>query len=153
MWLVLRQIQTSFTWHFFFGVPGTFTVELTQFSSMLIGYYCREAKYCLALHSMLRLATMSYSLIRQHQIDEQHMERQSIRSDAFSSVTRKAWALLSFFVQAVHTPIVSHSQFDKHLIMPPIYWRHPLCVAVMPPKKIHAFCGQWPLCPWAEYNN
>ena len=23
----------------------------------------------------------------------------------------------------------------------------------MPPKKIHAFCDQQLLCPWAEYNN
>ena len=43
---------------------------------------------------------------------------------------------------------VSHSQLDKHLIMTQISRRHPFCVAVMPPKKIYDFCGQWQLCPW-----
>ena len=57
-----------------------------------------------------------------------------------------------FLAKAVHTSSVSHSQFDKHLIMPQISRLHPLWVAVMPPppKKIHSFCGQWPLCPWAD---
>ena len=41
---------------------------------------------------------------------------------------------------------VSHSQFDKHLIMPKMSHRHPLCVVALPPKKKHAFCSQWPLC-------
>jgi hypothetical protein len=41
------------------------------------------------------------------------------------------------FAQAVHTSPVSHSQFDKHLIMPP------LSVAVMPPKKSMYFL--WPV--------
>jgi hypothetical protein len=63
-------------------------------------------------------------------------------NDDLKKVTWKAWAL--FFVQTVHTSSVSHSQFHKHLIMSRISRRHPLCVAVMHPKKIHAFCGQWP---------
>ena len=50
-------------------------------------------------------------------------------------VAWKAWALLSFFVQAVHTASVSQSQFDKHLIMPWIFRWYSLCMAVMPPKK------------------
>ena len=56
-----------------------------------------------------------------------------------------------FSVQAVHTTSVTHSQFDKHLIMPRISRRHPLSVAVMHSKKITAFCSQCPLCPspWA----
>jgi hypothetical protein len=66
----------------------------------------------------------------------------------------KAWALLCFvFAQAVHTSSISYSQFDKHLILPKISRRHPLCVAVMSLKTIHAFCSQWPLHPWAKYNN
>ena len=38
----------------------------------------------------------------------------------WKKVAWKAWALLCFFAQAVHTLSVSHSQFDKHLIMPQI---------------------------------
>lgn len=35
------KIQTGFLWHFFFvGAPGSFTVELAQFSSTLIGKFC-----------------------------------------------------------------------------------------------------------------
>jgi hypothetical protein len=58
-----------------------------------------------------------------------------------------------FFAQTVQTSSVSHSQFDKHLIMPQISRLQHLCVDIMPPKTIHAFWGQWPLCHWAEYNN
>ena len=36
--------------------------------------------------------------------------------------------------------------------MPQIFHWHPLCVALMPLKKIHGFWGQWSLCPWAKYN-
>jgi hypothetical protein len=64
-------------------------------------------------------------------------------------VAWKAWALLRFFAQTIHNSSVSHSQFDNHLIMPWISQLHPLYVAVMHPKKIHAFCGQWPWCPCA----
>ena len=57
-------------------------------------------------------------------------------NDDLKKVAWKSWALLSiFFAQAVHTLSVSHSQFDKHLTMPQISRRHPLCVAVMHPKK------------------
>jgi hypothetical protein len=59
-----------------------------------------------------------------------------------------------FLAQAAHTSSVSHSQFDKHfdnaLNFPAA---SPYCVSIMSPKQIHAFCGQWPLCPWAEYNH
>ena len=73
-------------------------------------------------------------------------------NDDLKKVAWKAWALLCYFVQPVHTSSASHSHFDKHLIMPRISRLHPLCVAIMPPKKIYAFCGQWALCPCAEYN-
>jgi hypothetical protein len=49
----------------FFGVPGPFTVEVTQFSSMVIGYYVVKKKVssmakCL-LASLAFNATISYS--------------------------------------------------------------------------------------------
>jgi hypothetical protein len=53
---------------------------------------------------------------------------------------------LVFFVQAVHASSVSHSQFEKHLIMPWISRRHPLCVAIMQPKKNMPFAALLPEC-------
>ena len=68
--------------------------------------------------------------------------------DDLKVVAWKAWELPCFFAQALHTTSVTHSQFYKHLTMPKNSWWHsPFCVAKMHPKKIHAFCGQWPLCP------
>ena len=54
-----------------------------------------------------------------------------------------AWKGMSsaLFAQDAHTS-TSHSQIDKKWIMSLISRQHPLCVAVMPNKKIHAFCGQ-----------
>jgi hypothetical protein len=69
----------------------------------------------------------------------------------WKKVAWKAWALLLFFfAQAVHNTSVSHSQFDKHLIMPRISQQHPLCVAVMHPKKNTCLLrpSPWVLCPW-----
>ena len=44
-------------------------------------------------------------------------------------------------------PLCQSGGPDKHLLMTRISWRQPLCVAVVHPKNIHAFCGQWLLCP------
>ena len=57
------------------------------------------------------------------------------------------------FLRRLYTLQSLIHNLTSNLIMPRIS-QLSLRVAIMPPKKIiHAFCGQWPLCPWAEYNN
>lgn len=57
-WLTLR--------FFFFGVPGPFTADLTQFSSTLIGYFIEKIKggqMLLGIHEYTPLLTsMLYAL-------------------------------------------------------------------------------------------
>jgi hypothetical protein len=68
----------------------------------------------------------------------------------FFKVLERHKLCFAFFAQAVHTSSVTHSQFDKNLIMLRISQRHPLCVAIVHPKKIQAFCGQWPSAARSE---
>ena len=67
----------------FLGVPGPFTVELTQFSSTLIDYYLklllsREAKRTLASVAFNAMGgnNVILFLTRQHQIYGLHIQRQ-----------------------------------------------------------------------------